>query len=71
MGKDAVDTAKDVGQLADLLMGGVGLGSEGQAAGEVLGRRQGVGGPVERVAAVVDGAAGLGRVVDGAKVLPF
>ena len=32
---------------------------------------QDVGGPVEGVAAVVDGAAGLGRVVHGAEVLPL
>lgn len=71
MRKDAVDAAEHVRQLAYLLVRGIGFGAEGQAAGEVLGRGQSVGGPVERVAAVVDSATRLGWIVHGAEVLPF
>ena len=50
----------------------VGAGSaQGQTAGEVLGGCESVCGPVERVAAVIYSAAGFGRVVYCAQVLPL
>lgn len=46
-------------------------GSQAQAAGEDLLAGDDVGGPIEGVTAVVDGAAALGGLVDGAQELPL
>lgn len=70
--EDAVQAAEDVGEVAHAGLGpAAGLGAQRQPAGEVLGRGEDVGGPVECVAAVVDGTARLGRVVYRAQVLPL
>jgi len=46
-------------------------GAEAESRRKELAVAKSRSGPVERVAAVVDGRAGLRGVVDGAKVLPF
>jgi len=71
MRKDPVHTSEDIGKVSLLLMLCRLVGAHGESRGEVLGRSQGICGPVQRVAAVVDGAAGLGRIVNRAEVLPF
>ena len=72
MREDAIDATKDVGQMPHALLHAAhALAAERQAAREVFLRREDAGGPVERVAAVIDGATGLGRIVYGAEVLPF
>ena len=48
-----------------------GIVPQRQAAREMFLASQGAGGPIERVAAIIDGAAGFGGLVDGAEVLPF
>ena len=66
-----IHSSKDVGQLAYLRVLCRLVGAERESRGEVLRRCEGVCGPIESVAAVVDCAAGLWRVVDSAEVLPL
>lgn len=72
MREDAVQPPEDVDQVLHrgALVVPVAQGRD-EPAGEDLGVGHDVGGPVERVAAVVDGAAGLGGVVHGAQELPL
>lgn len=71
MGEDAVQAAEDVDEVLHGHVLVVGVGEGNQAAGEDLLVRHDVGGPVERVAAVINGAAALGLLVDGAQELPL
>ena len=56
MGEDAVDSAEDFGHFTDLGLGRKRLSTQTEPAGEELGRSQSGSAPIERVAAVVDGA---------------
>lgn len=75
--KDAVEAPEDVDEAldADVLAprpaGPVRVAEDDEAAGEQLLVGDDDGGPVEGVAAVVDGAAALGLLVDGAQELPL
>lgn len=71
VGEDAVQAAEDVDEVLDDGALVVAVGEDDEAAGEELRVGDDVGGPVERVAAVVDGAAALGLVVHGAQELPL
>lgn len=71
VGEDAVEAAEDVDEVLDGDALAVGVGRDDEAAGEDLGVGDDVGGPVEGVAAVVDGAAALGLLVHGAEELPL
>lgn len=72
MRKDPIQPTEDINQMSHArLRTTARLRAQRQPTGEVLGGRQDVGRPVERVAAVIDGAAGFGRVMDGAEILPF
>ena len=71
MGEDAVQAAEDVDEVLDTDVLGVSVAEDDEAAGEELLVGDDVGGPVEGVAAVVDGAAALGLLVDGAEELPL
>lgn len=70
MGKDAVKTAEHVNQVLNGSVLVVGVGKD-EATGKDLGVCDDVGGPVEGVAAVVDGAAGARLLVDSAQELPL
>lgn len=71
MRKYPIHPPKDVGQMPLLLVLRVLVSAHGQPRRKGLWRREEVGSPVECVAAVVDGAARLRRLVDGAQVLPL
>ena len=71
MGEDAVEAAEDIDEVLEGGAPVVTVGLDDEAAGENLGVGDDVGGPVQGVAAVVDGAAALGRVVHGAEELPL
>ena len=72
VGEDSVDATKHVGEMAH---GGLrtsrGFGTQSQTGGEVFWRAQDVGCPVQRVVAIVNCTAALGRVVDRTEVLPL
>lgn len=70
MGKDTVQAPKHVDQILYRSILIVGIG-KGEATGKDLGVGDDVGSPVERMATVVDGAAGARLLVDGAQELPF
>lgn len=69
--EDAVQPTEDVDEVLNPGILTVGIVEDGEAAGEELLVGDDVGGPVESVAAVVDGAAALGLLVDGAEELPL
>ena len=75
VGEDTVQPAEDVDEVLDrggLVVAALARGrGRHEARGEDLGVRDHVGGPVEGVAAVVDGAAGFRGVVHGAQELPL
>lgn len=71
MRKDAMQSSENIDQV---LLDGVPvvtLVEHGETAGEDLGVRHDICSPVQRVAAVVDGATTLGLVVYGAQELPL
>lgn len=60
MRKDPIQPTEDINQMSHArLRTTARLRAQRQPTGEVLGGRQDVGRPVERVAAVIDGAAGF------------
>lgn len=69
--EDAVKPPEDVDEVLQTHILALRVVQYGEAAGEELLVRNNVGGPIERVTAVVDGAAGLGLLVYGAEELPF
>lgn len=71
MRKYSIYSSKYVGQLAYLrVLCGL-VGAESKSRREVFRRCKCVCSPVERVAAVIDGATGLWGVVHGAEILPL
>lgn len=72
MRKDAIQPSEDVGQMSHAgLCAAARLRAESQSAGKVFRRRKDIRGPIEGMAAIVDGAAGFGRIVHGTEVLPL
>ena len=70
--KDTIYATEDIRQLADaLLRAACALAAKRQTAREVFLRGEDAAGPVKRVTAVINGAAGFWWVVHGAEVLPF
>ena len=66
-----MQSSKDVDEALDTRVPALGVADDGESAGEQLLVRDDVGRPVEGVAAVVDCAAALGLLVDGAQELPL
>ena len=71
VGEDAVQAPKDVNEVLQYRALIVAFRNKNESAREYLRIGDDVCGPVERVAAVIDGAATLGLFVDGAQELPF
>lgn len=71
MREDAVQPPEDVDEVLETHVLALGVGQDDEAAGEQLLVRDDVGSPIERVAAVVDGAAALGLLMNGAEELPL
>lgn len=71
VGKDPMQSSKDIDEVLDAGVFAVSVVEDGEPAGEQLLVRDNVGCPVQRVAAVVDGAAALGLLVNGAQELPL
>lgn len=70
--ENTIQPTEDVGEVSHAgLRTAASLGTQRQPTRKVFRGGEGVGGPVKSMAAVVDGTAGLGRVMHGAKVLPF
>lgn len=71
VGEYTMKSAEDVDQVLDPDVLAMIVAEYDEAAREYLLVRDHVGGPIERVAAVVDGAAALGLLVHGAQELPL
>lgn len=71
MGEDAVQPPEDVDEVLDANILALRVGEDDKSAREQLLIRDNVGGPVERVTAVVDGAAALRLFVHGTEELPL
>lgn len=70
--KDAIQPPENIRQMSHArLRPAMRRRSQRKTTGEVFRGGEDVSRPVEGVAAVVDSAAGLGRVVDGAEILPL
>ncbi len=70
--KDTIYSSEDIGEMPHaLLRPSCGFTSKRQTAGEILLRSKDIGGPVQSMAAVIDGAARLGWIMHCAEVLPF
>ena len=69
MSEDPMQAAKDIDEVLDSRLPVVGINDE--AGGEDLGVGNNIGSPVQCVAAVVDGTAALGSVVDSTQKLPL
>lgn len=69
--KDAVQPTEDVDQALDANILAMKIADHDEAAGEDLLVRDHVGGPVEGMAAVVNGTAALRLLVHSAEKLPF
>lgn len=72
MREDSIHPTEDIDQVSHACLRSTAcFRAQRQPTGEVFGRGKDVRGPVKRVTAVIDSAAGLWGIVDGAEVLPF
>lgn len=72
MGEDAIQSTEYVGQVPQACLRATAcLGTQRKATWKMLWRCEDVGGPIERMAAVVNRAAGFRGVMDGAQILPL